>query len=53
MTQIPHPQSPAIAKTNRNQQIIARFERGDTLAEIADDFNISINRVRQIIKCWG
>jgi hypothetical protein len=30
-----------IAKTDRNQQIIARFERGNTLAKIAVDFNIS------------
>jgi Mor family transcriptional regulator len=42
-----------IPKADRNQQIIACFEHGDTLAEIARDFHISINRVHQIIKRWG
>jgi DNA-binding NarL/FixJ family response regulator len=52
----PPPEQPVsnfrIAKTDRNQQIIERYEGGDTLAEIARDFNISVNRVHQIFKRW-
>lgn len=36
-------------KTDRNQSMLDRHKHGDTLAEIAHDYGISVARVHQII----
>lgn len=36
-------------KTDRNQIMSDRYQQGDTLAKIADDYGISVARVHQII----
>ncbi len=36
-------------KVSQNQIILQRYQDGDTLAEIASDYQISIARVHQII----
>ena len=51
------PQTPVtqkhIPKSRRNQQIIERYERGDSLQEIAAQFGVSHQRVHQIIQRWS
>jgi transposase-like protein len=42
-----------IPKSERNRLIIERYERGDTLESIAADFDISVQRVHQIIQRWS
>jgi len=37
-------------KAERNAAILARYQAGDTLREIASKFDISVARVQQIIK---
>jgi hypothetical protein len=50
---MPLPQAPIsyehIAKTDRNAQIHARHQAGDTLKEIASMCGISVQRVHQIV----
>ncbi len=51
---IPVPQKPItekhISKDERNQQICLRFATGGRLEEIADEFDISLQRVAQLIQ---
>jgi hypothetical protein len=35
-------------KTSRNDEIVRRYKRGDTLQSIADDFGLTKERIRQI-----
>jgi hypothetical protein len=53
---MPLPQAPIsyehIAKTERNAQIRARHQAGNTLEEIASICGISVQRVHQIIHGW-
>ncbi|MCU0463923.1 MAG: hypothetical protein MUF38_05090 [Anaerolineae bacterium] len=41
-----------LSNAERNGQICARHAAGDTLEEIAKDFNLSLQRVHQIIHRW-
>ncbi len=43
------PQSDHIEKTDRNAEIIVRYEAGETGASIAGSFGISEQRVSQIV----
>lgn len=53
---IPLPQKPVtekhISKEKRSQQIRLRFADGGRLEEIADEFDISIQRVAQLMHRW-
>ncbi len=40
-------------KTERNLEIVAQRAAGVSYREIAEHFNISIIRVRQILEVWG
>jgi Mor family transcriptional regulator len=44
------PQTDRIEKTDRNAEIIARYEAGETGASIAQDFGVSEHRVNQIVR---
>ncbi len=53
---VPLPQKPItekhVPKDERNQQICARFALGDSLQAIADDFDVSVQRISQLIHRW-
>lgn len=40
-------------KTERNMQIVAKRAAGASYRQIAEEFQISIIRVRQILEVWG
>lgn len=40
-------------KTERNTQIVAKRAAGATYKELAQEYSISIIRVRQILEVWG
>lgn len=44
---------PVKTKTERNKQIIALYEAGENLREIAQEFDITFQRVQQILKRSG
>jgi Mor family transcriptional regulator len=44
------PQTGRIEKTDRNGEIIARHERGETGASLAQAYGISEQRVNQIVR---
>ncbi len=44
------PQTDHIDKTDRNAEIIARYEAGETGASIAQAYGISEQRVNQIVR---
>ncbi|HEX3054440.1 MAG TPA: hypothetical protein VHP83_27545 [Aggregatilineaceae bacterium] len=50
----PHPENPQSdltpQKTNRNAEIIARYEAGETGASLASAYGISEQRVNQIVR---
>jgi hypothetical protein len=53
---IPIPQQPItekhISKDERNQQICLRFASGERLEEIANEYDISLQRVAQLVHRW-
>jgi len=53
---MPLPQSPLtdkhVSRSKRNQCICERYAAGETLTDIAADFDITIQRVHQIIQRW-
>lgn len=48
-----HGELPPTPANDRSAIIMARFERGETLAEIGKDFGVSRERIRQIVKKEG
>jgi hypothetical protein len=55
-TGIPLPLQPItekhLSKSERNSEICEHFSSGDTLDEIADDFDLSHQRVHEIVRRW-
>jgi transposase-like protein len=44
---------PIKPKTERNKQIIAAYEAGKTLREVAQEFDVTFQRVQQLLKQYG
>lgn len=42
-----------VVKADCNQTILQQFRDGYTLEQIADEFDISVQRVHEIIRWWG